>query len=198
MTEDNQEAINEQAKVQVQEQEDVPTPEAQAQPEQDELSAVRAQLQEAEAKSAEYLDGWQRARAEFANYRRREEQRRQQVNQDIRASMLMRLLPVLDDLERAFLAIPEEAQGSPWVEGLALVGQKLQATLEKDGLSVMSIQLGDPFDPNYHEAVVCEPSAEYPEGQIVGLLQRGYKIGEDVLRPALVRVSSGLIQETDD
>jgi len=163
-----------------------------------ELDVLQTQLAEAEAQRDEYLDGWQRARAEFANYRRREEQRRAQIDQEIRAAVIKRLLPVLDDMERAFQAVPADSLDSPWVEGLTLVGQKLQSTLEKEGLSAMSVEPGDRFDPSFHEAVLCEPSTEYAEGQIIQVLQQGYRLGKSVLRPALVRVSSGQVEGTDE
>jgi len=134
-----------------------------------ELDVLQTQLAEAEAQRDEYLDGW-----------------------------LKRLLPVLDDMERAFQAVPADSLDSPWVEGLTLVGQKLQSTLEKEGLSAMSVEPGDRFDPSFHEAVLCEPSTEYAEGQIIQVLQQGYRLGKSVLRPALVRVSSGQVEGTDE
>lgn len=168
--------------------------------EENDPDVLRAQVQEVQDQAAEYLDGWQRARAEFVNYRRREDQRRKQTNQQIRCEVFKRLLPVLDDMERAFQTVPDDVKDDPWVEGLAMVGQKLLTALEKDGLSVMSTQAGDPFNPNVHEAVLCEPSVGYDDGQIIQVLQQGYRIDETVLRPALVRVSSGRIdpQSQDD
>ena len=169
-----------------------------AEPEPDELAALRAQLEQIQTKSNEYLDGWQRARAEFTNYRRREEQRWKRMNEEARSRFLLRLLPVLDDLGRAFEAVPEDTRGSSWAKGLSLVGHKLRTVLEKEGLSVMSVQPGDAFDPNYHGAVLWEPSEEFEEGEIVQVLQQGYELDESVLRPALVRVSSGRRDEESE
>lgn len=166
-------------------------PGVEAEGEIDESAALQQQLAEAQAKVNEYLDGWQRSRAEFANYRRREEARRKQMNLEIKSRLMLNLLPVLDDLDRAFDAIPEEACDSSWIQGLCLVDHKLQGALERDGLSVIPVQPGDAFDPNYHEAVMHEPSEEYEAGQIVQVAQQGYKLDEMVLRPALVSVSSG-------
>ena len=160
-------------------------------PEEDDLTRLSRQLEETQTKSEEYLDGWQRSRAEFANYRRREEQRRKQLNAQAQSALLSRLLPVLDDLDRAFQMIPEDARESGWVEGLSLVGHKLQTVLEKEGLSVLQVQTGDAFDPNYHEAVTHEPNDDCEAGQIIEVLQRGYTLSDVVLRPALVRVSCG-------
>ena len=164
-----------------------------AEPEEDDLTRLNREFKELQAKADEYLDGWQRSRAEFANYRRREEQRRKQLNAQAQSALLARLLPVLDDLDRAFQMIPEDARESGWVEGLSLVGHKLQTVLEKEGLSVLPVEVGDAFDPNYHEAVTHEPSDECEAGQIIEVLQRGYTLDDLILRPALVRVSCGKI-----
>jgi molecular chaperone GrpE len=208
MTEENRE--NSTADEQLEEQESTdetvlePEGEAQAEgelekeePEEDDLTRLSRQLEETQAKSEEYLDGWQRSRAEFANYRRREEQRRKQLNAQAQSALLSHLLPVLDDLDRAFQMIPEDARESGWVEGLSLVGHKLQTALEKEGLSIMQVQAGDAFDPNYHEAVTHEPSDECGAGQIIEILQRGYTLDGVVLRPALVRVSCGKLDVED-
>jgi molecular chaperone GrpE len=157
----------------------------------DEVTALQQQLTEAQAKVDEYLDGWQRSRAEFANYRRREELRRKQMHLDIKSRLMLNLLPVLDDLDRAFDAMPEEARDSSWVQGLSLVDQKLQGVLQRDGLSAIEVEPGDAFDPNYHEAIMHEPSEQFESGQIVQVAQQGYKLDGMVLRPALVSVSSG-------
>jgi molecular chaperone GrpE len=161
-----------------------------AEPE-DPIAVLEEALAQAQAQAEEYLDGWQRARAEFANYRRREEQRREQAIGEIAGRIVGHFLPVLDDLERAFSSVPPEVQDSPWVEGLSLVAQKMLNGMEKEGVAAIPIELGEPFDPNLHMAVLHLPCADYDEGQIAMVLQRGYKIGERVLRPAMVQVSSG-------
>jgi molecular chaperone GrpE len=162
------------------------------------LSALRDQLADAQAKAGEYLDGWQRARAEFVNYRRREEQRRKQEHQNSKSRLLSRLLPVLDDLDRAFQAIPSEVREDSWVQGLSLVEHKLQNALEKEGLAVLPVQPGDAFDPVRHEAITHEPCADYDAGHVIGVLQRGYTLEDAVLRPAMVRVSSGKPGRADE
>ena len=165
--------------------------EEEPEPQVDELTLLGEQLTEAQAKASEYLDGWQRARAELANYRRREAQRRKQMDVEVKSRLLSNLLPVLDDLGRAFEMIPEGVQDSPWAEGLSLVGQKLETVLEKSGLSVVPVEPGDAFDPQFHEAVTHEPSTDCKEGCIIQVVQRGYDLNGTVLRPALVRVSCG-------
>jgi len=168
-----------------------PTSELLQEEELSEADLLRAELEQAQARADEYLDGWQRARAEFANYRRREEQRRQQIEDTIKAQLLSGLMPVMDDMDRAFQAVPGDVRETAWVKGLSLVGHKLQSNLEKAGVTPMATQPGDVFDPSYHQAVFHGPSAEYAEGRIVEVFQRGYTLGETVLRPAMVYVSSG-------
>lgn len=158
---------------------------------EDELAVLTAALSEAEARAAEYLDGWQRARAEFANYRRRQEQQRQQMQVAAKASVLLQLLPVMDDLKRALEAVPEESEENPWLSGVEQVQRKWQAALERVGLSVLPVEAGDAFDPNVHEALTHEPCAEVEAGKIIQVVQPGYEVDDTVLRPALVRVSSG-------
>lgn len=158
---------------------------------EDELAVLTAALSEAEARAAEYLDGWQRARAEFANYRRRQEQQRQQMQVAAKASVLVQLLPVMDDLKRALEAVPEESEENPWLSGVEQVQRKWQAALERVGLSVLPVEAGDAFDPNVHEALTHEPCAEVEAGKIIQVVQPGYEVDDTVLRPALVRVSSG-------
>jgi len=97
------------------------TPQAEAEEATDELDAIQKELEEAKAQAAEYLDGWQRARAEFANYRRRQDQERQEMHRSANATLMSRLLPVLDDLERAFQTLPYGLLSLTWIDGVALV-----------------------------------------------------------------------------
>jgi molecular chaperone GrpE len=158
---------------------------------EDELGALNAALTEAETRAAEYLDGWQRARAEFANYRRRQEQQRKQMQVTAKANVLTHLLPVMDDLKRALEAVPEEIEGNAWVSGVEQVQRKWQAALERVGLSVLPAEAGESFDPNIHEALTHEPSTEFEAGKVIEVVQPGYEVDGVILRPALVRVSSG-------
>ncbi len=179
-------SVNEEA--QTPEAETVPAlpPETEA---PEDLSALQEQLSAAQSQAQEYLDGWQRARAEFANYKRRVERDREQMQQDAVARVVLRYLPVVDDLERALQNRPQEGEGAAWAEGIELVYRKLLAALEADGVKRMEV-LGEHFDPNLHEAVIQEASDEHESGQIIEVLQPGYWIGERVLRPALVKVAA--------
>ncbi|RMF44086.1 MAG: nucleotide exchange factor GrpE [Anaerolineae bacterium] len=155
----------------------------------DELSALRLQLDEAQAQAQEYLDGWQRARADFANYKRRVERDREQMQRDATARVVQRYLPIVDDLERALQNRPAEGEGAAWAEGIELIYRKLLAALEADGVLPMEAE-GQPFDPNLHEAIMQEESDDHESGYIIEVLQKGYLIGERVLRPALVKVAA--------
>ena len=155
-----------------------------------ELEALRQELEAAKAQAAEYLDGWQRARAEFANYKKRNEQERTELFKLANSTLITRLLPIFDDFERAFQTLPSNLLSLTWIDGVALIYRRLQAILDGEGLTPMETE-GQSFDPLVHEAVTYEESAEHQEGQIIGEVQRGYKLGDRVLRPALVRVAKG-------
>jgi molecular chaperone GrpE len=155
-----------------------------------ELEALRQELEEAKAQAAEYLDGWQRARAEFSNYKKRNDQERQELFKLANTTLITRLLPIFDDFERAFQTLPSNLLSLTWIDGVVLIYRKLQAILEAEGLTLMETE-GQSFDPLVHEAATYEENEEHEEGQIIGEVQRGYKLGDRVLRPALVRVAKG-------
>jgi molecular chaperone GrpE len=156
------------------------------------------QALEAEKKKAEeYLASWQRAQADFINYKRRTEQERQDFNSFANANLLRSILPVLDDLERALDAVPEEFAGHDWVEGIKLVERKFRTILEGQGVKPI-LSLGMAFDPHYHEALRKDKGEE---GMVIGELQKGYILNDKLLRPARVVVGSGneedIKKETD-
>lgn len=134
-------------------------------------------------------DGWQRARAEFANYKKRVERERTEVFQRASLDTLKTLLPVIDDFDRAFDNIPEEINDNPWIGGVSMILRKFENVLEKYEIEVIN-PAGEPFDPNLHEAVGTEDSDEVESGFVTVTLQKGYKSGNQILRPALVRVAS--------
>jgi molecular chaperone GrpE len=154
----------------------------------DELTALRRELEEQKAQAAEYLDGWQRARAEFANYKKRIEKEQEDMIQFANGAFITKLLPVMDDFERAFQTLPPNLMGMTWLEGIMLIQRKLQILFEQEGVAVIETE-GQFFDPALHEAVTHEESEEHEEGQIIGEVQKGYKMGDKVLRPSLVRVA---------
>ena len=162
-----------------------------AEEEIDELTALRRELEEAKAQAAEYLDGWQRSRAEFANYKRRQEQGREELHRLANATLVRRLLPAMDDFQRAFQTLPTRLTELTWIDGIALIYRKLEAALQAEGLTAIEVEPGQPFDPLVHEAVTREPHEDFEEGQVIAEVQKGYKLSERLLRASLVRVSSG-------
>ena len=147
------------------------------------------QLKQAKAEAAENLDGWQRARAEFANYKRRTDAERIELSTTAGANVLTRVLPIVDDFDRAAATLPDDLKDQPWVNGVMLVHRKLTGLLEQSNVKPIVIAPGDAFDPNLHEAITHEESAHIESGHIIGEVARGYKLGERVLRPAMVRVA---------
>lgn len=151
--------------------------------------AARSEHDQLKAQVAENLEGWQRARAEFANYKRRVEAERAEIVANAGAEALKRVLPAIDDFERAMQTMPADLKDNSWVNGVTLVQRKLNTALEQSGITPIAIESGDVFDPNVHEAITHEDSDQFASEQIIGEVQRGYKIGDRVLRPALVRVA---------
>jgi len=156
---------------------------------EDRVAALEISLEEMTAKADEYLDGWQRARAEFANYKKRVLRENTEIRQVARGEVIKLFLDIADDLERALQDKPEQGEGESWAGGINIIFQKLRTRLETEGIKPMN-PLGEEFDPNIHEALMKEESDEYKSGQIIEVMQEGYWIGEKVLRPALVRVAA--------
>jgi molecular chaperone GrpE len=150
---------------------------------------LRQQLENAQAKAAENLEGWQRAQAEFINYKKRNEREQTQLFENASARVIKRFLDVLDDLDRALQNPPENGEGADWVAGIDLIYRKLVTILENEGVTPMQV-VGEMFDPTLHEAIAKEESEDHESGQIIEEIQKGYLIGERVLRAALVRVAS--------
>lgn len=154
----------------------------------EEIAALKQELEEVRQKSEEYLEGWQRERAEFANFRKRVEKEREQIHQNAAGNIIRRYLEILDDLERALKNRPQSGDGAIWAEGIELIYRKLLAALEAEGVKPMQVE-GQFFDPNLHEAVSHEESHDHESGQIIEVVQNGYWLGDRVLRPAMVRVA---------
>lgn len=150
--------------------------------------ALQIELSEWQAKADEYLDGWQRARAEFSNYKKRVEREQASTYQNAAGNTIRRFLEVLDDLERAMKNKPVDGEGATWAGGIELIYRKLLSILETEGVKPMEAD-GQFFDPNFHEAISQEESAEHESGQIIEITKQGYMLGERVLRPAQVRVA---------
>lgn len=154
----------------------------------EEVETLQMELETAQAKAQEYLDGWQRALADFSNYKRRVERDQQLNYQNTIGMVVKRYLPILDDLERALNNRPAEGDGAVWAGGIELIYRKFLMALEADGVKPMQAA-GEQFDPNLHEAISQEPSPDHESGQVIEVLQKGYYLGDRVVRPAIVRVA---------
>ena len=154
----------------------------------DEIITLQEELSAARIQADEYLDGWQRARADFANYKKRVERERSLAYQNASADIITRYLDVVDDMARALDNRPQEGEGATWADGIELIYRKLLTILENAGVTLMQIE-GEPFDPNLHEAISVEDNPDYESGQVIEALKQGYMLGDRVLRPASVRVA---------
>ena len=158
-------------------------------PVEEKLELLKAAWEVSENKAAEYLDGWQRSKAEFLNYKKRVNRDREQYNKDAVGRVVKRYLPIVDDLERALKDKPNDGEYANWAGGLELIYRKLVTALENDGVVPMDAE-GEMFDPNQHEAVAQIESEDHESGQIIEVIQTGYMIGERVLRPARVCIAA--------
>lgn len=150
-----------------------------------EVEALKKQVEEAEAKASEYKDSWMRSQAEFQNYKKRLERDNEAMRAAMKGDIVKKILPVLDDLERALQNRPADES---WASGIELIVRKFQGVLESEGIKRIEAE-GAEFDPNFHEAISHEPSEEVSSGHVIAVVQNGYMIGERVIRPALVRVA---------
>jgi molecular chaperone GrpE len=147
-----------------------------------ELEKLRAEVQT-------NLDGWQRSRAEFTNYKRRTQQEIAESKQRGALEALGKILPILDDFDRALSNVPAELKNHAWTTGTSLILKNMQKVLDEYAIEVID-PVGHEFDPNLHEAIGTEDSDEHESGIVTVTLQKGYKSGDKVLRPALVKVAS--------
>ena len=149
---------------------------------------LRVALEAAQAQAKDYLDATQRLQAEFMNYKRRVERDMTSSVQNATGNAIRRYLDVADDLERALKNRPQSGDGAQWAQGMDLIYRKLLNAFEADGVKMIEAE-GLPFDPNLHEAISQEDHPDIESGQVIGVVQAGYTLGERVLRPARVRVA---------
>lgn len=143
-------------------------------------------ITELEAQIAELTSDAQRVQAEFLNYKRREAEAKAELTNHAKQDVITQLLPLLDNIDRALAHQPEDLKEHPWANGVAAVGKQAQDALT--GLGVTRIEsVGQPFDHNLHEAISME-DGDGDEEVVIEELQPGYKIGERVIRPAMVKV----------
>src|SRR3972149_2835087 len=156
-----------------------------------EIKELRQSLTEEKEKAEKNLGNWQRTQADFANYKRRADQEKEELGKFANSGLILSLLPFLDDLELALGSIPPELAEVSWVDGVKLIERKFLAGLERQGVSVIKA-LGEHFDPRLHEAIKEDTGKE---GIIIQEVQRGYRLNERVLRPSRVVVGNGESEE---
>ena len=146
--------------------------------------ASAAELQE---KADQYYKNWQRATADYLNFKKRVEQERGETARLAQAALVINLLPVYDDLDRAVTSVDAGLAGLNWVQGVVAIHQKFARLLE--AMNVREIEAADAqFDPSKHEAISQAPG---PEGKVLQVVQKGYTLGDKVIRPAMVIVGEG-------
>jgi molecular chaperone GrpE len=163
-------------------------------PEVAELVASRAELKRLQAELAEAKDASARRQADFENYRKRIERDKGEAHNRIVGDVARKLLPVLDNLSRALDAERsvqnrESKEFRHFLHGIELINKQLSDVLESFGITPIDA-VGHRFDPHVHEAVVTEPSDEYEPDMVIEEIARGYKLGDRLLRPSMVKVAA--------
>lgn len=157
--------------------------------------APENELARVTAERDDYLDQLQRSRAEFVNFRRRNDQERAALRQFVSRDVLAQFLPVIDDFERALATLPEQERETGWAKGVSMIQAKLTGTAERLGATRIDA-LGQPFDPALHEAVATDPGSA--GSHVVEIYQNGYRIGDLLVRPAMVKTGDAPEHAADD
>jgi molecular chaperone GrpE len=155
----------------------------------DEYDALEKEIQSLRDDLEEHKDGWLRTRADFDNYKKRIQRDAARSHQDAMTGVVKIFLGIADDIERALKNKPEGKQVESWASGIELIHQKLIKQLDNLGVERLAVTVGDVFDPNFHEAITQEEDPNFNEGQIIEVVQPGYKIADRIIRPAMVRVA---------
>jgi molecular chaperone GrpE len=158
----------------------------------DDLEALRMRALSAEQERDQFLALLQRTRADFENYQKRTQRDLDQERRFWHKPLAAELLPVLDNLQRATAAAKQAGESGPLVQGVAMVQSQILDLLKRHGITPIEA-LGKPFDPNHHQAVMQQPSANNPPGTVLQVLEQGFMIHDRVLRPASVVVSTAPI-----
>ena len=155
------------------------------------FAALQAELEDAIRRADAEKDAHLRARADFQNYKRRNEEEREGLRQFVAEEILKKLLPIADNFERALAAAADTRDYDKLIGGINAVYRQMQEFLTREGVTPIDA-LYQPFDPNIHNAVLREETDEHPENMVIEELQRGYTLGTRVLRPTMVKVAAGM------
>ncbi len=193
MKKDKKEKAKEQEKEQEPTQENVEGEDEEGQPMValtfDEYDSLEKEIESLQEEVEEQKEGWLRARADLENYRKRVQRDAARSYQDAMTRVLKIFLDAADDLERALKNKPEAEAAEKWVDGIEIIYNKLLKQMKNQGVERMDVNPGDEFDPNIHEAITQEDHSEYKDGQIIDVVQPGYRISDRIIRPAMVRVA---------
>jgi molecular chaperone GrpE len=162
----------------------------------DKIAALERRVAELERELAkerdaatDYMNRWQRAQADFANFKRRAQQDQEQLQRAFAAEAARVILPAVDSFERAFATLPDSLARFTWIDGVALIQLQLQRTLDAVGVRPLAVEPGHAFDPARHEAIGEIETADHPAGAVAVIVQRGYEVSGTLLRPALVQLA---------
>jgi molecular chaperone GrpE len=155
----------------------------------DEYDALEKEIESLQEQIKEHKDGWLRTRADFDNYKKRIQRDAARSYQDAMTSVIKVFLNTANDLERALKNRPQGSEIESWISGIELIHQNLITQMKNLGVERMDVNPGDEFDPNIHEAITQEDHEKFKEGQIIDVVQPGYRISDRIIRPAMVRVA---------
>ncbi len=164
---------------------------APAEDEPTDVDGLRKRLEEEKERAQQHFSSWQRSAADFQNLKRRMEQERGEVARLANVSLVINLLPLMDDLERALRNVDTKLAGLTWIDGIWLIQRKFEAVLENAGVKEIQAD-SQPFDPQVHEAISEAPGEV---GRVVSVVQKGYQLGDRVIRPAMVIVGKAEAEE---
>jgi molecular chaperone GrpE len=160
----------------------------------EDIETLRQALAEEKEKAEKYLVNWQRSQADLQNYVKRAEQEKSETVEFANRILILDLLPILDDFERALASLPVELDEENWTKGIKLIYNKLRTILETQGLAEIKAE-GEYFDPYFHEAA---GQLEGGEGIIMEEIRKGYKFKGKLLRPSMVMVGKGKKNKTQE
>jgi molecular chaperone GrpE len=145
-----------------------------------------------ENREEEYLFGWKRCMADFENYKKRQQENQKSLGEYLKIDSMLRILPVIDNFHSATEHIPAEQKEVPWVVGIMYIQKQLEDILKENGVTEITVKVGDEFDPTFHEAIadneVKEDGEKDLDNKIKKVVVKGYKLGEKVIRAARVIV----------
>jgi molecular chaperone GrpE len=160
----------------------------------EDIETLQQALAEEKEKAEKYLANWQRSQADLQNYVKRAEQEKSETVEFANRILILDLLPILDDFERALASLPVELDEQNWTEGIKLIYNKLKTILETQGLAEIKAK-GEYFDPYFHEAA---GQLEGEEGIIIEEIRKGYKFSDKLLLPSMVIVGTGTKNKTQE